>query len=147
MQFDIRATLSSNLFYALTIEKNKPHYFFPIRSLSPQSQLTSKPYELADRTSTTFTIEAVGQKFQPESPADVVGYLFKSNLPVANYRTSILSYARAWQQTTAKVEVTANETTLVFKDEHFLMYHVPGKATLVTSLSISDNLHEFLTMI
>lgn len=147
MQFETRTRLSPNLFYALQLENNKPHYFFPLRYLEPQPVLVSQPYSLAENLCTNFAIRAVSQGQESDSPTDIIGFLFKSNLPVANYRTSIMSYSKSWQQNAAKVEVTSDDLTLTLKDENFLVFHAPGKATLVTGLTLSDKLHEFLTMI
>ena len=147
MQFEIRAKLSPNLFYALDLEKSKPHYFYPLRQLDPQKGLFTSPYKLAENVYSNFSISAVGQNSPPDVAADIVGFLFKSNLPVANYRTSIMSFARSWQMTATKIDIKADELTLLLKDESFLVYHVPGKATLITSVSLSDALHDYLTMI
>jgi hypothetical protein len=146
MNFELQAKLLPNLFYRRLIE-SKEHYLYPTRPLSPGVDYFATPYTMAEDIYTNFTVKAVGQGTPPESSADIVGFLFKSNLPVANYSTAILSYARAWQQNSPKVSVIADELTLALKDDHFLMFHAPGKATLITSLSVSDSLHDYLTMI
>lgn len=146
MNFEIRASLLPNLFYSRTID-SKEHFFYPIRQILPADNFHAVPYSLTESIYTNFMVKAVGQGVPPESPADIVGFLFRSNLPVANYSTAILSYARAWQQNSTKVDVNTDELTLTLKGEHFLMFHAPGKATLVTGLDVSDALHDYLTMI
>lgn len=146
MFFESRVTLLPNLFYSRTIER-KEHFFYPVRTLAPEESFCAAPYPLAETVCTNFTVRAVGVGSPPESSADIVGFLFRSNLPVVNYRTAIMSYAKAWQQNAKKVAVIGDELVLALKDEHFLMFHAPGKATLVTSLTLSEGLHEYLTMI
>lgn len=146
MIFESRVKLLPNLFYPRIID-NKEHFFYPIRQLLPADDFCATPYALAETVYTNFSVKAVGQGTPPESDADIVGFLFRSNLPVANYSTAIMSYARGWQQSSSKVSVCLDELTLALKDEHFLMYHAPGKATLVTGLTLSDALHDYLTMI
>lgn len=148
MKFEISTKLIPFLFYNVELEENKPpQYFFPVRQLGPATNLVAGPYALTENIYTNFFIRAVGFDTEATEAANIVGFLFKSNLPVFNYRTAILSYARAWQLSTTKVTVSPEETALTLKGEHFLMYHVPGKATLITSMNLHEDLHDYLTMI
>lgn len=146
MQFETQVCLQPYLFYEVKVE-GKPMHFFPITQLEPSPCLKAIPYDLAANICTNFSIKVVGQAFEPKSPADVVGFLFRSNLPVRNLGTAILSYARAWQQSAENVFVTQDELSMSLKDEHFLLYHAPGKASFVTSYCLDEALHDYLTMI
>lgn len=147
MQFEAALRYPPYLFYNLTLDKGRTFYFFPTHPVDPTHLLFSKDYDPAAPVATNFKIQAVGVGSEPDNAEDIVGFLFSSTLPVVNYRTSLLAFSKAWQQLTPDVAVSNNELMLAFKNDHFLLYHAAGKASLVTGLTLSDELHDYLTMV
>lgn len=148
MNFEIQTTLFQGLFYQVKIEGGKGFYYLlPTRNLDPTPELYVSDLEAAKDLKTNFTIGVVGKDEYVVNQEEGVGYMFHSVLPVNNYHTSLLSFSKAWQQSSLGSGYNPDSLNLLLKKESFYLYHSTGVVTFVTCPDLSDKVHSYLTMI
>jgi hypothetical protein len=146
MRFEVSSETQLGVFHTVPIQGDGTYVLLPTKPFPPTDDLWVNDFNFSKAIDSFFTIGMVGLGGYADFEEAASGYLFHSKLPVINYGTAVMAYSEAVRQS-ARFRVKVEETTAVFRNQHFYVYTAKSIGTLITCGDVSEELNSFLTMI